>query len=468
MTKTIYHNTFISVTKTLPLRGRWRGLLRGRWRGLLFLLFLSLPSWAAKGLTDDQLKNLCRNIGLAVQNCETDEARMQALNKETEAFAQTADISKITAKQVDLLFDTGGASLDKLLRVWMEPTLQARAKNEAVFAFYAWKYLPENDGFMHGENETAVFLNFLSAKDMPKAVAAKGDIAVDVINAMVTMKDRNWHTDGFVDGMKRFMECQFSDQAVMECVKVFNSVMRVDTIDAGIREHFRKQCLAKYTALAASIDNARKQKQCKEQIKYLEGPFASGKLIGGKAPELHFLSSPLQTSPSGGFSQLLSRFTEDTGDGFVKYKVTKLSDFYLSPSGEAEGGPIIMLDFWGTKCVPCLQSFPEVAEIQKHFEGKDVIILGVTSLQGYFVDTPNKRTIQCRNNPEKELSLFPDYMKAMKMTWTVGITEEDVMNTDYGALAIPHIVIIDKQGNVRHNAVNADKETKIKLIEELL
>ena len=406
------------------------------------MLMIAIVSWAAKAPTDDQLKNFCRSVGVAIQGCESDEARLSAFNKEADIFANSADITKITSQQVELLFETGGTTLDRLLRIWLEPTLQMRAKTEAIFAFYAWKYLPENDNFMHGEKETAVFINFLKAKDLQKTVAENGDIAVDVFNAMVTMKDANWHTDGFADGMKRFMDSKLSDQAVMECVKVFNSVARVDTIDAGIREHFRKVCHAKYAALASSVDSPRKQKACKEQMKYLEGPFACGTLVGNKAPELHFL-----------------RVMKQEGEGVAELSVKSLDDLK---------GKVVMLDFWGTKCVPCLQSFPEVAEMQKHFEGKDVVILGVTSLQGYFIDTPNKRTIQCRNNPEKEMSLFPDYMKAMGMTWTVGISEEDVMNTDYGALAIPHIVIIDKLGNVRHNAVNADKETKIQLIETIL
>lgn len=435
MTTINYHIMFNSVTKTLPLGGR-------RWGLLFFVLFIALQTWAAKAPTDEQLKDFCRSVGVAIQNCENEEARLAAFNKEADTFAKTADISKITAKQVQLLFETGGTTLDRLLRIWLQPTLQSRAANEAIIAYYAWKYLPENDGFMHGEKETAAFIDFLKAKDMPKVVAEETDIAVDIFNAMVTMKDANWHTEGFVDGMKRLMDCQLSDQAVMECVKVFNSVARVDTIEADVREHFRKQCLGKYAALVKTIDSARKQKVCKEQMKYLEGPFACGTLVGNKAPELHFL-----------------RVMKQQGDGVAELNIKSLGDLK---------GKVVMLDFWGTKCVPCLQSFPEVAEMQKHFEGKDVVILGVTSLQGYFLDTPNKRTIQCRNNPEKEMSLFPDYMKAMGMTWTVGISEEDVMNTDYGALAIPHIVIIDKDGNVRHNAVNADKETKIKLIEDLL
>ena len=59
-------------------------------------------------------------------------------------------------------------------------------------------------------------------------------------------------------------------------------------------------------------------------------------------------------------------------------------------------------------------------------------------------------------------------MKAMGMNWNVAVSEEDVMNTDYGALAIPHVVLIDKQGNVRYNALDAEKAEKIQLIEKLL
>lgn len=402
---------------------------------------MTMLSWAAKAPTDEQLKSFCRDAGAAMIGCETSEARQEAFNKVAANFASTADITKITAPQVALLFENGGMTLDQLLRVWLEPTFQQRAKSETIFAFYQWKYMPENDGFMHGEKETAAFVKFLAAKDLQKTIDTYEDVVTDVFGAMTTMKDANWHTAGFTDGMMRLMKCKISDQAVMECVKVFNSIARVDTIDAGVREQFRTVCRDKYATLASSLDSQRKIKACNEQIKYLDGPFACGTLVGSKAPALHLL-----------------RVMKQGKDGVETIKATSLDDFK---------GKVVMLDFWGTKCVPCLQSFPELAEMQAYYEGKDVVILGITSLQGYFVDTPNKRTIQCRNDKEKEMSLFPEYMKGMGITWTIGISEEDVMNTDYGALAIPHVVIIDKDGIVRHNAVNGDKETKIRLIDEL-
>lgn len=409
---------------------------------ILLVIFYAAVSNAASGPSDEQLKSFCRDVNAALMNCSSAEERQTMFKSEAGKFEKNVDLYKITAAQVSMLFEYGGMALDNYLRAWLEPVFSSRSASESVFRFLKWKYMPENDGFMHGKKETEVFVSFLSAKDLHKVVNEYPDVAIDVFNAMATMKDANWHTEGFTEGVIRLMECKLPELAVIECVKVFNSIARVDTIEALHREKIRKLCRKHYDELSTTIESPRKIKICKEQIKYLDGPFACGTLVGSKAPELH-----------------LMRVMKQEGDSVVTMNVSSLDDFK---------GKVIMLDFWGTKCVPCLQSFPEIAEIQKHFDAKDVVVLGVTSLQGYFVDTPNKRTIQCRNNKEKEMSLFPDYMKAMGMTWTVGISEEDVMNTDYGALAIPHVVVIDKEGIVRHNAVNGDKEVKIRLIEELL
>ena len=124
---------------------------------ILFCCLMTMLSWAAKAPTDEQLKSFCRDAGAAMIGCETSEARQEAFNKVAAKFASTADITKITAPQVALLFENGGMTLDQLLRVWLEPTFQQRAKSETIFAFYQWKYMPENDGFMHGEKETAAW-----------------------------------------------------------------------------------------------------------------------------------------------------------------------------------------------------------------------------------------------------------------------------------------------------------------------
>lgn len=404
--------------------------------GLVAMLTLAAP------VTDDQLKQLCREAGAAMMGCTTAEERQQAFDKVAGQFAKTTDIMKLTEEQVEVLFENGGITLDPLFRTWLEPVFVQRAGKEPAFAFYRWKYMPENDNFTHGTKETSALIAFLQTKNLQQVLNEHEDYAISIIEASATMKDANWKTEGFAEGMLRLVECKFSEKVVNQCVKVFNSIARVDDVDTAMREKIRKACLAQYEQLLPTIEVARKQKACRENIAYLKGPFACGTLIGGEAPNLHFL-----------------RAFKEGKDSVETVDIKDLASLR---------GKVVMLDFWGTKCVPCIQSFPEIAEMQKHFEGKDVVILGVTSLQGFFYDTPNKKTIQCRNNPEKEIACFPAFMKAMGINWHIAISKEDVMNTDFGVLAIPHVVIIDRNGVVRHNAVNADKEAKIKLIEELL
>lgn len=407
------------------------------------LMVFSICSHAAQNPTEESLKALCRDINNTMQTCTDDAGKQAVFDSHTAAWAKANDLNRITAQQVEMLFQYGGYSLDGYLRRWLEPTLASLAANDCDFAFLSWRYMPENDNFSHTPKETAALLLFLNHADLQKHLDANEGHAEDVLSAMATMKDANWQTPGFADGVLRLLRCKLSDKAVLnESVKAFNSVALAEGVDASYREMIRVACLDNFKSCLATLTNDRHKKNCEQKITYLEGAFACGRLVGNKAPQLHFIR---------GFKQ--------QADSVARVEIKSLDDF---------SGKVVVLDFWGTKCVPCIKSIPEIAELQQHYEGKDVIILGVTSLQGYFFDQPNHRTIQCRNNPEKELACFPGYMKAMGITWHIAISEEDVMNTDFGVLAIPHVTIIDRHGNVRHNAVNANNEEKIKLIDELL
>lgn len=414
---------------------------------------VTVALWAAKAPTDEQLKTLCRDASYAMQTATSNEAKQAAFDNAANKLAKQADLSKITAAQVEMVFETGGITLQPYLSRWLAPTLESKA-SQADFAFYAWKYMPREDMFHATADEVAKLKRFLDNTDLQTTIGGNTEMARDIINALGNLKDTNWATEGFAQSVLSFLGKSLPDASVLECVKVFNSAIYAESLSQQTREDIRKAVLKQYTDMAAKTETARIKKSCQTQIEYLEGPFAKGTLVGSKAPNLHF-----------------TRYFINEGDSVVTRAITDLHSLTQGVEGiaHADAHPVIMLDFWATKCVPCLQSFPELAEIQQHFAGAgNIVILGITSLQGYFIDKPNNRTVQCRNNPEKELGLFPDYMKAMGMTWNVAVTEEDVMNTDYGALAIPHIVLIDKQGRVRYNALTAEKEEKIKLIEELL
>jgi hypothetical protein len=57
----------------------------------------------------------------------------------------------------------------------------------------------------------------------------------------------------------------------------------------------------------------------------------------------------------------------------------------------------------------------------------------------------------------------------MGVTWTVGITQEDVFNPEFGIRGIPFVAILDQDGKVVKAGLHPSAEEEIrKTIDELL
>ena len=132
-------------------------------------------------------------------------------------------------------------------------------------------------------------------------------------------------------------------------------------------------------------------------------------------------------------------------------------------------GKVVVLDFWATWCGPCIATFPQIRELVEHYKGADVVVVGVTSLQGYVSGLEPAR-IDTKGDPAKEFALMPDFIKAKNMTWTVAFSDERVFNPDYGVTGIPHMAIIAPDGTVRHNGLHPGMPhaEKLALIDALL
>jgi len=219
-----------------------------------------------------------------------------------------------------------------------------------------------------------------------------------------------------------------------------------DAVTPERREELRQSLLARTEqamAAAESIEDETKRKEAVDRLKRSVVRLDSAPMKG-----------PIVDKPATNLT------LEWVHDGTNALEWTSL---------ESLRGKVVVLDFWATWCGPCVASFPNVRELRAHYAADDVVILGVTSLQGRHYPR-GSAPIDCTGDADKERSLMPGYMEAMEITWPVAFTSQEVFNPDYDVNGIPHVAIIDANGVLRHNGLHpaSPLEKKTELIDPLL
>jgi peroxiredoxin len=101
-------------------------------------------------------------------------------------------------------------------------------------------------------------------------------------------------------------------------------------------------------------------------------------------------------------------------------------------------GKVILLDFWGTWCVPCIKAMPEIQKINDHFIGRDVIVIGVSV--------------------EPEEATRPDQFMIKKgFTYPILLGGTSITNS-YKVVIFPTVYLIDKSGMVLHAEYGSGRE----------
>jgi thiol-disulfide isomerase/thioredoxin len=130
----------------------------------------------------------------------------------------------------------------------------------------------------------------------------------------------------------------------------------------------------------------------------------------------------------------------DVGLKLVNYFVTtaKLSDFK---------GKVVILDFWGTWCAPCVASFTKLDSIQGIFKDK-VQVISVTDERNAIVQ-----------------EFFRKYSKVKKVK-PVSVVEDTVLSKLFPHTTVPHYVWLDQKGKVC--AITYSEDVNVKNIQNFI
>lgn len=105
-------------------------------------------------------------------------------------------------------------------------------------------------------------------------------------------------------------------------------------------------------------------------------------------------------------------------------------------------GKVVLLDFWATWCVPCLDAFPALTEWNETFKKDGLEILGVTRYYG------QAEGFQVDNAAEFEF--LQRFKKSQRLAYDFVISKGQANQVNYQAMSLPTTVLIDRKGIIRY------------------
>ena len=123
-------------------------------------------------------------------------------------------------------------------------------------------------------------------------------------------------------------------------------------------------------------------------------------------------------------------------------------------------GKVVLLDFWATWCVPCIESFPSLMRWQKNYAADGLQIVGVTR---YYGEADGEKA-----NKTAEFAHIEKFKKEQNLPYDIAVGNTIANQLIYGANSIPTVVLIDRHGIVRYAATGNQEEKTREMIERLL
>lgn len=121
---------------------------------------------------------------------------------------------------------------------------------------------------------------------------------------------------------------------------------------------------------------------------------------------------------------------------------------------------VVLLEFWATWCKPCEQLFPKIKELQAAHSERGMQVLALTRYFMAYGGSPDAQS--------QELTLIREFTGKHQIEFPVGVSEDESLQSAYGATALPMLALIDRTGVVRSFAFSPDDENFKRILAECL
>ena len=297
----------------------------------------------------------------------------------------------------------------------------------------------------------------LSLLDSPRSAAAQdADFQDEVDQGKLLFRQRKY--DEALKSFKRANDMREKKCAecygwmsetylMLEAYKnVIDTADKVIELAGGDNQLLLKAYNNKGLALQASAE-----KRDQKKLAAAEEVFRAGLAIPGASPVLRYnlgvvlmqlnrddegiavMKEYLKLQPRGGFSDMARKLVENprrSRENFAPdFSFTSLQGEYITLDDLK--GKVVLLDFWGTWCPPCVESVPELRNLQKKYAKEpSFMLIGISS--------------------DNDDQVWRDFTEKNRMIWPQYRDKDRKIQNAFHIRAYPTYIIIDHEGIVRY------------------
>jgi len=249
-------------------------------------------------------------------------------------------------------------------------------------------------------------------------------------------------------------------EAYKNVVESCDKVIELALNDSGLRVQAYN---LKGVALQAQAESKDKKK-----LKEAEAAFQQGLALGANLPVIHYnlgytllqqgrdpegiaeLKKYLELLPKGPSADEARKMIENPRRAREAYapefSITTLDGEYLAL--EELRGKVVLLDFWGTWCPPCVASVPSLRNLRKKFEKEPAfVMIGISS--------------------DSEKEKWRAFIADNQMAWPQYLDRDQRVQRAFLVQAFPTYIVIDHEGIVRFRGSGSGSQTAASLEEAI-